>query len=220
MSFSFLGVGCHDLSVQSQLQLPGSYQYTHKVSIVEADRTLTWPVYIDRNFSLAEREDILQALAQWNLVLNGHAQLAVVDTHFNMNENILKRAVEGRAFLILKVAPANRIVQTVDQDHDVLGVTPDISMHWIYLVGNRMYVEDAKTKAVSVNDPEFISVTMHEMGHALGAEHTSGGLMNAYYDPEMGQCIDYKAMVQVADFYGWDKETLNYCYWATQAASR
>ena len=217
ITFSFLGAGCH--LPPAELQMPGAYHYTHRSL---TNKTTVWPVYIDRNFTLAERQDILQALAQWNLVLNGHAQLAAVDTYFDMQEDILKQAVEGRAFLILRVTPDNRIVKTVDQGHNVLGLTPALSMHWIYLVGQRFdsaSCSDGEGATYSCfNDVEFIDVTMHEIGHALGAEHTHGGLMNSYYDPESGQCIDYKAMVQVADFYSWDKETLNYCYWQTQAA--
>lgn len=209
VSLSFLGAGCHNLNVQSSLQVPGAYHYTHRpITLASEEKPQVFPVYLDQNFTPQEQRDIVDALAQWNIVFNGHAEFQVVDIHFDMQEDILKQAVEGRAFLILRVSPLNRIVQTVDENHNVLGVTPAISMHWIDLVGVRLDTDRA----------EFISVTMHELGHALGAEHTDGGLMNAYYDPEAGQCIDYKAMVQVADFYSWDKDSLNYCYWDIHAA--
>lgn len=206
---SLLGVGCLHNIPDAQLALPGAYRYTDRPALAASEKIVEWPVYIDQNFNSQERADIINgALGQWNVVLNGHAKFVVVDDHFDMEDSVLKKVVEGRAFLILRVTPDNRIVQTVDQGQDVLGVTPAISMHWLYLVGARL----------DANRDEFISVTMHEMGHALGAEHTVGGLMNPYYHAEDAQCIDYKAMVQVADFYSWDKDSLNYCYWDIHAA--
>jgi predicted Zn-dependent protease len=40
-------------------------------------------------------------------------------------------------------------------------------------------------------------VVMHELGHALGLGHDSGGLMAAHYHPTQQQCVDNAAVQAV-----------------------
>lgn len=200
-SLSFLGEGCHP-------QLPGTtltgaMVYTHAPAL--SGQPVIWPVYIDGAFTAEQQRQIDWALANWNMAFNGHARLVVVDRHFDMQPAILQQALDNKVFLILPATPSNHFVSSVDGDRDVIGVTPFIGGHWLHLVVSRLTPD------------QYGGVTMHELGHALGASHTSGGLMNAFYDHD-DQCVDYKAIVQVAEWYNWDINTVNYCYWDLHAA--
>jgi hypothetical protein len=54
-------------------------------------------------------------------------------------------------------------------------------------------------------------ILMHELGHALGAQHVVGSLMNATWAPGTFLCPDIQAVGQVAAFHDVDIETLSWC---------
>jgi hypothetical protein len=150
--------------------------------------------------------------------MNGHAQFQVISDQFDMQEDILRRARNGTAFLILRIDSSNPIVGPADQGSQQewhrdgavggysLGFTPQIGSPIVYLVRDRLQNED------------IYYVTLHELGHALGARHDADGLMYRYYRREVWQCVDRLAIRQVASYYHWDIHTVNYCVVARTAA--
>lgn len=54
-------------------------------------------------------------------------------------------------------------------------------------------------------------IVLHELGHALGAQHVAGTLMNPTYDTITRKCPDVTTVSQVAAFNGLDLSTLSWC---------
>ena len=54
-------------------------------------------------------------------------------------------------------------------------------------------------------------IVLHEMGHALGAQHVDGTLMNPTYDTITLRCPDVVTVSQVAAYNGLDMATLSWC---------
>jgi hypothetical protein len=54
-------------------------------------------------------------------------------------------------------------------------------------------------------------VLMHELGHALGAEHGGDGLMSTPYSRLKQQCVDRYTILQVATHERMAAGDLNYC---------
>lgn len=179
----------------------GLYQYTRNTVYQPAAQAPVYPVYVDKQFSGDDRLAIQDALQQWDYALNGHARFVIVDTSFDMEMDKLQRAQRDDAFLIMMVHSDNPIIPTnIAPGQWCLGWTPYTGSHWIRLVRDRL---DTST--------DVKLVLMHEIGHALGADHDGSGLMYNKYSPEQYQCVDYGAVVQVARWYHWDVHTLNYC---------
>lgn len=186
----------------------GMYHYTH--APLYSQEMPTYPVYVDKDFGEADRLSIAEALDQWNYALNGHAKFVIVSDTFDMEPEILQRVVSGSAFVILKVSGDNPIVARSDEvveEHEhkgshsySLGFTVAIGNHTIYLVRDRI----KENKMVK-------GIVMHEVGHALGAEHVGDGLMFPGYDAERYQCVDYQTVKAVAEYHNWKVDTLNYC---------
>lgn len=53
-------------------------------------------------------------------------------------------------------------------------------------------------------------IVMHEIGHALGAQHVNGTLMNATYNKKLYQCPDAVTVAQIA---AWNKVSLDILKW-------
>src|SRR5271154_669881 len=194
--FSLSFFGCHLQLIDTSAKA-GAMVYTHLSPVADGE---VWPVYIDRSFTPLQQRQIDHALQHWNLAFNGHARLVVVDRAFDMQPDILQQTLDGKVYLVLPATPDNQFVESVSNHQYVIGITPYVGGHWIHLVTARLYIT------------QVMGVTMHELGHAFGAEHTAGGLMNAIYNHD-DQCVDYQAVIQVARFQGWDVHTMNYCYW-------
>lgn len=195
----------------------GMYQYTH---VPSNNRTQIMSVYIDKDFGEADKVEIAKALEQWNFALNGNAKFLIASQDFDMSEDSVLRDVQiGKAFLILKVNSNNPIVDAADSvvrqykpqatGKDLSwGFTTSIGDHKVYLVRDRM------------NNGDIFYITMHELGHALGAEHTTDGLMYRLYSQDKFQCVDWLAIKQVAEYHGWDLGSINYCITAAPATDR
>lgn len=185
----------------------GMYQYTHLVNA--GDHPQVFPVYVDKEFGEADKLDIVNALDQWNYVFNGHARFVVVDFQFDMQPEVILDCMKNNGFLIMKITASNPLTQTADDvvgtehngtPHGVsLGFTPQLSSHKVYIVRDRL------------QNGDVFFILMHELGHALGADHTSDGLMYPHYSKVRFQCVDQSAAVQVAKAQGWSTDSLNYC---------
>jgi len=54
-------------------------------------------------------------------------------------------------------------------------------------------------------------IVLHELGHAFGAQHVAGTLMNPVYNTITSKCPDVTTVSQVAAFNGLDLSTLSWC---------
>lgn len=200
ISFIIILIGC---GLTSHL---GLYRYTHFPTT--ATTPVIFPVYIDKNFGGLDQLSIADALDQWNFVFNGHAKFAVVDDHFNMDIPELQQAIQQNAFIIFRIDSHNPLVPTnTDPGFLSVGFTPHLGSHLIYLIRDRLENEDVR------------DIIMHELGHALGADHTSHGLMYKHYTQEEYQCIDLLTVEQIAPIQHWPLTELNYCILGAMAES-
>jgi hypothetical protein len=81
-----------------------------------------------------------------------------------------------------------------------------LAVAWASRIGGRYvylrkgyYEEDVKV------------IVLHELGHALGAQHVAGTLMNPTYNTITQKCPDVTTVSQVAAFNGLDLSTLSWC---------
>lgn len=61
-------------------------------------------------------------------------------------------------------------------------------------------------------EQDIPGILMHEMGHAFGAQHVDGTLMNPTWAPHRFVCPDKTTVAQVAAWWQINLDTLSYCY--------
>jgi len=94
-------------------------------------------------------------------------------------------------------------IQEVDPDPNksvtVLGSTDGLGIGRIQLYRHRY-------------ETDSFNVTLHELGHAFGAKHLKGTLMNPKLIPGAYECPDVATVLQVAHFNNIDPQMLSWCY--------
>lgn len=188
-------------------QYGGPYHYIQHPTAVVPSRNL--PVYLDAQFGEADKVEIQKALDQWNFALNGYLTLDVVDyrspLHYPLTHAEKTRIESEHGILILRIDSASPLIQETQHPPRVLAfVYPVIGGNYVYLIRDRMLNDGVKL------------ITMHELGHALGAHHTHGGLMNPEYYPYMYQCVDRPVLEEVASYQHLDFGRLNWCVYGDQ----
>jgi hypothetical protein len=186
--FSILIVGC---------QFPFHYQYLDHYPRHQAIREIK--VWIDARFGNADRVEIVKAVDQWNYALNGWIELEVQEEKLTMQDQILRAARDERDWLIMDIQSSNPIVLPHDQGHLALAFTDAIGGYRLYVVRDRDDNADIKL------------LMLHEIGHLLGASHTTSGLMSPLFSTSAYQCIDYETMIQVSEYQRLPIDELNYC---------
>lgn len=132
--------------------------------------------------------------------LFGYLVLKIASTEFKLDRQTIRLAEDGKAYLILKTYSSNPIISSRDHGNYVtLGLANKVNGNWLWIVRDRL------------GDSDITTVTMHELGHLLGAEHTVRYLMSPDYSKIEYQCIDRSAIVQVADRWNLPMSKLSYC---------
>ncbi len=174
-----------------------SYQYTLKPVAPYTVRVL--PIWIDKTFSANDKLAIDDAINSWNLVLNNTIKLQAVTYEFDMEVESIVRAKNERGLLVMKINSDNPMVT-------------DDAAAWVNELGGwKLYVVKNRVPTELMN-----KVMMHELGHALGAEHQAGTLMNPKFNAEMYTCIDYTTVKQVSDYQKIRLDYLNHCVYLTK----
>jgi predicted Zn-dependent protease len=184
----------------------GSYHYTqHGFPSPIAPRII--PVYLDSQFGEADKIEIAKALDQWNFALNGSLVLRLEDSQFSVaNPEQNSRILGEGGIIFFRITSTNAIISQLHHSGQTLAfVYPQIGSHSIYLIRDRMFNDGVKP------------ISMHELGHALGAKHVDGSLMNPQYYPYLYQCVDEITLEQVAQYQHLTKSQLNWCYYGEPA---
>jgi hypothetical protein len=85
--------------------------------------------------------------------------------------------------------------------------TVESALAWVNEIGgNRVYMKRGRYE----RDVE--GILLHELGHALGAQHIEGTLMARVWEPGAYVCPDSVTVAQVAAHHGINLDTLTWCY--------
>lgn len=183
--------------------VPPQFYYTHNgVPASHPDRVIQ--VYISQEISFSDTLEIQRAIDQWNYALNGHIDIQIVSTNFNMDMTEIRYAMDHGHWIIQQITKDNSMVPAkITHDN---GTVSDTAAFVNHVGGNCMYlVRD------SMMDSWVYGVTLHEMGHLLGAQHNGKLLMAPIFNAYDYQCIDRGTMEQVANYLGLSMDQVNYC---------
>ena len=175
-----------------------TYQYTNIPSTSVYCKRI--PIYIDINFSNANKLYIDNAINAWNYVLNGYIKLDVVSYSFDMEPSELKSIFDNNGVMILQIdSDSNFLPPSKIEGNAIDGITDRVGGNTIYLIRDRL-------------SDKIEQITLHELGHILGALDMEGDtVMNGTLSPKYSKCIDERAMEAVAAFQHLDPNKLNYC---------
>lgn len=183
---------------------PPKFYYTQHVPVEMPERII--PVYIENTFSETDRLEMQQAIDQWNEALNGHVKIIIAETDFQMATYQIKEAKQNNGWLFLKIRQGNPLIPSQSFS------SPDQPQSFILAFTNRIGGDEAWFVRDAMPDEYMMyGVTLHEIGHLLGANHDGRYLMAPHYSELDFQCIDEGTMKQVSNNINVPIESLNYC---------
>lgn len=160
--------------------------------------TVTIPVYIE-GFAAEDSASIGVAVDQWNHDLNGNIVFRIDGVASVFPVSLYVEADVMRWVLIMQVdSSCTFIPKFLDKP---LAWTDQVGGTRVWIIRDRMKPEDVEP------------VTLHELGHVLGAKDRldGGGLMFYAYRPQSFGCVDLDTMVEVSRHYGLQLNQLSYC---------
>lgn len=153
------------------------------------------PLRIDPRFSLHDRTRILQAIGEWNLVLNGFVRFDIVPPPTNG----ARATPIARSWLVV-ASPGFEVPR--GPNGQVLAITLGQPGSGGMVV---VYVDRLAGR-------DLVGVMRHELGHVLGLDHDPrGGLMATHYSPHDQQCVDRAAAEAIARLRKLALDQLNWC---------
>jgi hypothetical protein len=165
------------------------------------------PVRIDTAFNATQRATIERAVAEWNHVLNGHIRLEIAEP-FNAGPTPIPFVPKDpRTWFV------GRVNGTGTGFDGGLGIRKGAfsralaQTHELANGGQLVLVFSDR-----VGNRDLNGILLHEMGHALGLGHDTGGLlMHAHYASHKQQCIDRATVHGLAIQRGLPFDELNWC---------
>ena len=154
-------------------------------------------IWIDKNFTPKELNQIKFAIQEWNYTLNKWIVLNIKSTTFDMEVADLVENIETDWF-ILKIDKNNLLIPTTNKSSYVLAFADKVGGNLIYVVHDRLRLEDYKP------------IMLHEIGHLMGAVHGEKYLMHPNYTINNYACIDQYTMDQVMKYRN-IPFSVNYC---------
>lgn len=129
--------------------------------------------HISDDFSSDEKKAIRDGIDEWNYVLNGQY---------------------GKEITFLKARNQDKVARN---EHTIIAYAfaDRIGGNIIYFVPDRQIWQDNKYRDWNILD--FKSITLHEMGHALGLEHSTN-LMVPGYTGSNYDCVDDETIIKFA----------------------
>lgn len=171
--------------------------YTNHPSFAGKSRPLL--VFIDARFTPTEQQQIQEAMAEWNRVLNGVARLERVETANDPRDGV-------RPWLVRRGAGKDGIREPGRKDQNLATVQPLPMGGGILIVfaGAGDYLRD---HGLTLRD-----VMMRELGHIVGLRHaTNTELLAKDYEAGDRSCIDRQTAQEVAQALAVPVEALNWC---------
>lgn len=159
----------------------------------------SYHIYVDKDFSGADKISITQAVEQWNFALNGYIKIDIISWDFQMEPSILKEGMENGGWFFLKIDSQSKLLSETKEGKIVLAYCDKI-------LGTRMFMIRDRVKDLDVQP-----IILHEIGHLLGAEHIGHQLMYPYYSHDRFRCVDWESISLVAKQQHLDVNNLNYC---------
>lgn len=175
--------------------IPQPHYTTHASTQQKPSRTI--PVAIDIQFPLAQQRELIAAINEWNVALNGQMVLTVYTDRFNMEDKSISYIYNSKGVMLLSVSHLGNPMLHLDVN--TIAITSHIG------TGHEIYFLKEKMENHSVR-----KVALHEIGHFLGAHHKAG-LMQLEYNEENYNCIDYDAVSQVANYNELNINQMNWC---------
>jgi hypothetical protein len=172
------------------------WHYTQHPARAATGRMLT--LYVDRDFSEGERQQIVSAIRQWNIALNGLLQFRATLLP-NESPATLQQIRRSGGWIVARVDSGHPIVHTAVGAHALAVTAGGRGGGFVYVIGDR------------IGGRDLTSVVMHELGHVLGAGHGQGGLMAPVYTARTGHCIDHDAAALVASAQHLPLQQMNWC---------
>lgn len=174
------------------VRLPSPTYTTHPV---RPAATRLIPIRLGDGFSVEQRAEIIQALAEWNQVLNGFGRLQIV----------------GATATATATAPGTWHVRAVDGE--VATYAPGHSLQALAFTepvrpsGGTVLVYMDRIASV-----DLTKVMRHEFGHVLGLDHDrAGGVMAARYADITDACIERHTVAALERAWGLASGSLNWC---------
>jgi len=183
---------------------PGVFAgYTNHSSPPAKVVTAVLPVYIDKDFTFAEKEEIHMAFYEWNKALNGYARFNIVSNDFSgkyESPELDAMNVTGQGIIVYRMTSDNPVIQAADDSGRMLAFVPDLGSHEVFVVADRI-----GTRKLSL-------IMMHELGHDLGLTHDDIEYTLMFpYAERQPPCIDKITMLRIATRFDFDINHLNYC---------
>lgn len=182
---------------------PISYWYTTGGKLVHG---VEFEVRIDKDFNAAERQQLLEVINDWNYVLNGQIVFRVVG-YANVGALRQDKELPTIGYWFIKINNNDSTIKELDAYYKSKGQKLEALAYVNEIGGNLLYFDMERIKVEQLR-----AVGYHEMGHALGAKHHNGGLMNSVMSNSSGICIDRETVHQVVEYMGLDWEQVNWCY--------
>lgn len=127
-------------------------------------------VYVDRQFNIIERHNIILAAEEWNKATNNQVQFVIYS--LPKKSNFTKDDL-----LIIKVSPDYPDIIYLDSKSS----NSDLMLGYYEDTTDLKYIEIVSLR---IDEKDFKTVVMHELGHALGLSHDVSqiNLMNSHID--------------------------------------
>ena len=180
---------------------PSSLHYTDHAAPAATRRVVS--LYVDRDFSAAERERIELAVRQWNVALNGFIQFRLGLLAPNPQPQMLMQIRRSGGWVLVRIDSRHPVARQAGA-RQAMAMTVGSSAG-----GGIVYVISDRFGPADLN-----GVILHELGHVLGAGHddsANGHLMASVYQPGNGHCIDQGAVAMVANAQRLPLSRLNWC---------
>ena len=148
-------------------------------------------LFVSDGFSVYERAQILRAVNEWNVALNGFIRFEILP-----DNNLPKTPAKEYWFINPRpggpMGGLSSVLATTRAAPDIGGLV-DV---YLQRIGKR----------------DLGAVVMHELGHVLGLGHNAKpGLMAAHYHPTSQRCVDRTAVEALAANRGVPVARLNWC---------
>lgn len=172
-----------------------TYYYIHTPDVAVTPKKSVL-IYVDKDFGFADRVEIRAAVDQWNFAMNGQVKLDIASWEFMMEPSLL---ADKDKWFILKIDSQSKLKPADTKDSFSLAFCEKVGGHLMYIIRDRIGNADVK------------GITMHELGHLLGAQHVGNYLMYYHFVRAKYNCIDYASAEAVARAQDLDMGSMNYC---------